>query len=932
MNFSNKRFTFLENWFFQYAATPMAVMVFIALGWYTVCHQAKALTETSVAAYQQTELEIVRSAARSVELYISHEFEARRRTDVAEFEQEIFGKFIAPIHLLENGDAWIYAPDHVVFDLSEDFPDEYFGKSMAEIFEMQEVNGASHFDEMVADITEAREGVGWYVWLPEKGKEIAAWTPARAGEYVWVIGLSTPLSEILESTGAAGEIQMVFIRMWGTTILMLGVLLLWGIGAMRRWQIKEALATDRAQLLSIFDSIDEVIYVADPESYEVLYVNQTVKDAFQKELIGGICYKEFQGFDSPCEFCTNEIILKEKPAPYRWQYHNPVLNRDYDIVDRIIKWPDGRDVRFEFAQDITKRMQMENEFRKLHQAVEQSANMVVITDPDGVIEYVNPKFVEVTGYSMEETLGKNPSILKSGRHSDAHYQELWQLIISGREWHGEFCNKRKDGSIYWEQASIAPVFNAVGKITNFIAVKEDITQQINIERALQKAYTDLEAQVAERTAELKKSEERYRLLADNSSDFVWVADLETRLLTYVSPSVEQLLGFTPQEALSRPFDERMNPDSMKLIWQALEDEFAKNIKGENLERTRVIEVEMAHKEGRSVWMETTVRFLYDDEGKINSLMGAARDITERKKAAQALRRYKQIISATNDHMSFINRDYVYRAVNEAYLKAHKKARQKIVGHTVAELLGNDLFETEIKKRLDRCLAGERVRYQKWLNFPGAGQRYMDVSYHPFSDVYGKITGIVVSSHDITERKEMEEKLRQQATTDPLTKIFNRRHFFELAQQELERSQRYSRPLSIIIFDIDFFKKVNDTYGHGAGDEVLRKLTKECQDSLRENDVFARYGGEEFVILLPETDLEQARQMAERMRKGCAETPLDVGSATVNLTVSFGVSSLGNETLPLDELLLRADKALYASKEAGRNRVTVWGEEKQKRIS
>jgi diguanylate cyclase (GGDEF)-like protein len=182
--------------------------------------------------------------------------------------------------------------------------------------------------------------------------------------------------------------------------------------------------------------------------------------------------------------------------------------------------------------------------------------------------------------------------------------------------------------------------------------------------------------------------------------------------------------------------------------------------------------------------------------------------------------------------------------------------------------------------------------------------------------------LLISLIDITDRKKMEEELHQQATTDPLTKIFNRRYFFDLAQQELERSQRYNRPLSIIIFDIDHFKKVNDTHGHAVGDEVLRQLSERCQKTLRENDILARYGGEEFIILLPETHQEQAKQMAERMRIECAETPLDVGLASIELTISLGVSSFA-PTLPLDELLLRADKALYLAKEGGRNRVSVW---------
>lgn len=126
-----------------------------------------------------------------------------------------------------------------------------------------------------------------------------------------------------------------------------------------RREAENELLTERGQLLSIFDSIDEVIYVSDPDTYEILYVNQAVRDAFGRDPVGGTCYREFQGFDSPCEFCTNEIIRKQNPAAHRWEYHNPVLGRDYAIVDRIIRWPDNREVRFELAVDITDRKRAE---------------------------------------------------------------------------------------------------------------------------------------------------------------------------------------------------------------------------------------------------------------------------------------------------------------------------------------------------------------------------------------------------------------------------------------------------------------------------------------------------------------------------------------------------------------------------------------------
>jgi hypothetical protein len=129
------------------------------------------------------------------------------------------------------------------------------------------------------------------------------------------------------------------------------------------------------------------------------------------------------------------------------------------------------------SRDISQRKHATDELRKLSRAIEQSPASVVITDLAGSIEYVNPRFSELTGYSLEEVKGKNPRVLKTGHTKTEEYKVLWETICSGDDWRGEFQNKRKDGSIYWEQASISPIKNSAGKITHFIAVKEDVTER-----------------------------------------------------------------------------------------------------------------------------------------------------------------------------------------------------------------------------------------------------------------------------------------------------------------------------------------------------------------------------------------------------------------------------------------------------------------------
>src|SRR5665647_575933 len=134
---------------------------------------------------------------------------------------------------------------------------------------------------------------------------------------------------------------------------------------------EETLAFERSQLLSIFDGIDDVVYMTDPYTYEVLYANKAMTEKFGGELVGGICYREFQRKDFPCDFCTNQIILKERDKHYHWEYYNPMVNRYFMIVDRIIKWPDGRDVRFEIAKDITERKKAEDALKKAHNHLEE---------------------------------------------------------------------------------------------------------------------------------------------------------------------------------------------------------------------------------------------------------------------------------------------------------------------------------------------------------------------------------------------------------------------------------------------------------------------------------------------------------------------------------------------------------------------------------
>ena len=181
------------------------------------------------------------------------------------------------------------------------------------------------------------------------------------------------------------------------------------------------------------------------------------------------------------------------------------------------------------------------------------------------------------------------------------------------------------------------------------------------------------------------------------------------------------------------------------------------------------------------------------------------------------------------------------------------------------------------------------------------------------------------SKEIIERKNIEDKLKHLASVDSLTGLFNRRHFFEIANQEFIKATRYNRPLSVVIFDIDIFKSVNDTHGHLVGDEALKHVGKLVHEITRQPDIPARYGGEEFVILLTETDCARAQIFAERLRKLVEDSPVSGANEPIQLTISVGVSGKDARGNPeyFDQLISQADQALYKAKNAGRNKVVCY---------
>jgi diguanylate cyclase (GGDEF)-like protein len=174
--------------------------------------------------------------------------------------------------------------------------------------------------------------------------------------------------------------------------------------------------------------------------------------------------------------------------------------------------------------------------------------------------------------------------------------------------------------------------------------------------------------------------------------------------------------------------------------------------------------------------------------------------------------------------------------------------------------------------------------------------------------------------DVTDIVRTAEEMKRLATIDGMTGIYNRRHFLLLADHEWKRAQRYHRPVAFLMIDIDHFKQINDSFGHEAGDRVIVHLANMAHDCKRESDVLARIGGEEFALLLPETTLEQAVVVGERLRQHVLNNPLSEASPAIRASVSIGVAGEDAAIRDISDLMKAADQALYCAKRAGRNRV------------
>lgn len=289
-------------------------------------------------------------------------------------------------------------------------------------------------------------------------------------------------------------------------------------------------------------------------------------------------------------------------------------NKQTIVEMRVVttEW-EGKIAYLATLTDITERRHAVQELRKLYRAMMQSPAIVMITDAQGKIEYVNPKFTETTGYLMAEVLGKNPGILKSGETSPEGYRELWETILAGNEWHGEFINRKKNGELYHEAASIAPVVDFEGTITHFVAVKEDITERKHAEE------------------ELRESEALLRVIFDQAFQLMGLMKPDGTLIK-INRKAADFIETEESDVLGKHFWETPwwshsteQQDRLRIaVNAAAQGEFAR------------FEVTHRTPAGEFVWVDFSLKPVKDEDGKVIYLVPEGRDITAFKRAQEKI--------------------------------------------------------------------------------------------------------------------------------------------------------------------------------------------------------------------------------------------------------------------------------------------------------
>lgn len=386
---------------------------------------------------------------------------------------------------------------------------------------------------------------------------------------------------------------------------------------------------------------------------------------------------------------------------------------------------------------------------------------------------------------------------------------------------------------------------------------------------------------------------------------------------YVNDSFAQILGYdTADQIMALPLIRPLYPPE---TWPEVEQDYNDLVRGVHLPRiSRMI---AQKRDGEEVWLSVTKRAL--DWHGVPAVQLCVFDITKQVLMEQVMMGNEQLLRSILEILPV-----------PVYIARRRDGRIQFVNRKICLLLqqsagpllkarAQDFYvDLQDQDRIHLLIDTVHDVREIEVRMRTAQGREFTAELAAISMSYAGEPAVLVSMNDISQRKALENELFHQANTDSLTGLSNRRYFLVQAEQEIRRARRFARELSVIMMDLDRFKWINDNLGHAAGDSVLETIVRASLESLRESDIMGRLGGEEFAILLPETGLDAAMEVAGRLLEHIAETPVATTKGVVHCTTSLGVAHLVEADGSIDDLLHRADEALYRAKNSGRNRVEL----------
>jgi len=381
-----------------------------------------------------------------------------------------------------------------------------------------------------------------------------------------------------------------------------------------------------------------------------------------------------------------------------------------------------------------------------------------------------------------------------------------------------------------------------------------------------------------------------------------------------------IFGWTKAEVLGKSLTDLIIPDRFREAHNRGIAHFLKTSEGPVLNRR--IELPALRRDGQEIPIELTISAV--SQGGRMEFPCFLRDISERKQAENALINQHATLRALTDAMpaqvAFVDADEIYRYCNRGYETVFGIAPEKIIGTTLQQFLGDEMY-ARYDEHFKKALAGQEVVYERTIK-SRTQLHHQECRHVPQFDAAGKPSGFYLVAWDVTERKAQEIEWQSRASTDQLTGLMNRAFFLETLNLAVSRSQRADAAMAVFYLDVDRFKHVNDTYGHAAGDTLLKSFAEYLKISVRQSDVVARIGGDEFCIMLDNIrSPENAILVAEKIL-ALVRIPVTHGEHSLTISTSIGIAFATSVNVTGEELIAYADAALYKAKQTGRNRFVL----------